>query len=154
MSNVDNKNIFGIMLVGIAGIILFLAPKINLNTKSDEKPFVVGSSSKELDSVTKVFSEIDSVDDKRLIHTMFAGAAEYLKNSKKLQSTNQFDPILGRVQSSYSWDREKYPKFTDAVSDYLVSVGYDEPKELKSSSDRDSFSKIFSELAEATKYER
>jgi len=103
--------------------------------------------------VSQVFSGIESREDKLTIYKLFAGSAEYLTNSKSLQSTQQFDPILGRVQSSYGWNREKYPAFTDAVSEYLVSVGYNEPKPLTTDQQRKDFANIFKPLAEATKYE-
>ena len=107
----------------------------------------------ELLAVQVAFNEIESQEDKLLIHKLFSGAGEYLVNCKTMQMTAAFDPILGKVQSSYGWDREKYPDLTDAVSDYLISVDYQEPKELKSSGDRKDFAKIFQDLAEATKYE-
>lgn len=105
------------------------------------------------DGVSKAFSEIQSREDKLTIYKLFAGSAEYLQNCKSLQATQQFDPILGRVQSSYGWNREKYPAFTDAVSEYLVSVGYNEPKPLETDQQRKDFANIFQSLAEATKYE-
>jgi len=113
---------------------------------------VVGDDSK-ISKVSDVFSTIQSTEDKLTIYKLFAGSAEYLQNCKSLQTTRQFDPILGRVQSSYGWNREKYPQFTDAVSEYLVSVGYDEPKPLTTDQQRKNFSNIFQSLAEATKYE-
>ncbi|MCP4442759.1 MAG: hypothetical protein GY810_27960 [Aureispira sp.] len=113
---------------------------------------VVGDDS-ETSKVSEVFSSIGSKEDKLTIYKLFAGSAEYLQNCKSLQATQQFDPILGRVQSSYGWDREKYPEFTDAVSEYLVSVGYDEPKPLTTEEQRKNFSNVFQSLAEATKYE-
>jgi hypothetical protein len=109
--------------------------------------------SKELQKVEEVFNSIESKEDKLVIHKLFAGGADYLAVCKSLDSTSRFDPILGRVQTSYGWDREKYPELTDAVSDYLVSVGYDEPKELKSEEDRQNFAKIFQDLAGVTEYE-
>jgi len=113
---------------------------------------VIGDDSK-ISKVSDVFSTIQSKEDKLTIYKLFAGSAEYLQNCKSLQATQQFDPILGRVQSSYGWNREKYPEFTDAVSEYLVSVGYDEPKPLITDDQRKNFSNIFQSLAEATKYE-
>ena len=113
---------------------------------------VVGDDSK-ISKVSDVFSTIGSPEDKLTIYKLFAGSAEYLQNCKSLQATQQFDPILGRVQSSYGWNRDKYPEFTDAVSEYLVSVGYDEPKPLTTDEQRKDFSNIFQSLAEATKYE-
>ena len=106
-----------------------------------------------VDGVSKAFSEIQSREDKLTIYKLFAGSAEYLQNCKSLQATQQFDPILGRVQSSYGWNREKYPAFTDAVSEYLLSVGYNEPKPLETDQQRKDFANIFQSLAEATKYE-
>ena len=117
-------------------------------------PEVVGvEMTDELIAVSEVFNEIESDEDRLLIHKLFSGAGEYLANCETMQMTAAFDPILGKVQTSYGWDREKYPELTDAVSDYLVSVDYQEPKELKSSKDRKDFAKIFQDLAEATKYE-
>lgn len=115
-------------------------------------PQVVATDS-EIDNVSQVFSEIESKEDKLTIYKLFAGSAEYLDNCKSLQATQQFDPILGRVQSSYGWNREKYPAFTDAVSEYLVSAGYSQPKPLTTDQQRKDFANIFKSLAEATKYE-
>lgn len=109
--------------------------------------------SSSLKSVKEEFEKIESKDDKLTIHKLFSGAANYLKCCKTIVQTNQFDPILARVQSSYGWQREKYTKFTDAVSEYLVSVGYDKPKELSTEKEKLEFSKIFVDLSEVTKYE-
>jgi hypothetical protein len=125
---------------------------INIHRKPTEEFLPVGNTP-ELIKVEQTFSSISSQEDKLTIHKLFSGAAEYLSNCEELDSTGQFDPILGRVQSSYGWNREKYPALTDAVSDYLVSVGYREPKKLSSKSERDQFASIFRDLAEATKYE-
>lgn len=118
----------------------------------DATPQIVASDSK-IDKVSESFSEIESREDKLTIYKLFSGSAEYLNNCKSLQATQQFDPILGRVQSSYGWNREKYPAFTDAVSEYLVSVGYNTPKPLTTDQQRKDFANIFKSLAEATKYE-
>ena len=105
------------------------------------------------EGVSQAFAKIESTSDKLVIYKLFAGSAEYLKNCKSLQATQQFDPILGRVQSSYGWNRDKYPEFTDAVSAYLVSVDYNNPKPLTTEQQRQDFANIFQSLAEATKYE-
>ena len=115
--------------------------------------FVIVGSTPELEAVEKEFKNIDSKEDKKLIHTFFCGGAAYLKGTKTVHQTQQFDPILLRVQSSYDWEREKYEDFTDAVSDYLDAVDYDTPKKLETRGQREDFAKIFSDLAEATKYE-
>ena len=133
--------------------ILFVGCTINIEKESVEEVSPVGSTT-ELTKVQQVFTSIESQQDKLVIHKLFSGAGEYLYNCKELSNTGQFDPILGKVQSSYGWDREKYPELTDAVSEYLVSVGYQEPKQLTSESERKSFAKIFQDLAEATKYEQ
>ena len=114
--------------------------------------FIAGSTP-ELEAVEKEFKNIDSKEDKQFIHMLFCGASEYLKRTEAVHQTQQFDPILGRVQSAYGWEREKYEDFTDAVSDYLDAVDYDTPKKLETRSQREDFAKIFSDLAEATKYE-
>lgn len=106
-----------------------------------------------LKNVKEEFEKIESKDDKFTIHKLFSGAATYLRSCQTMMQTSQFDPILGRVQSSYGWQRDKYDKFTDAVSAYLVSVGYDKPKELPTEKEKTDFSKIFMDLSEATKYE-
>jgi len=135
------KTILFILLLLIAGC---------AQTKTN---VVIIGESEELQNVQEVFRSIESKEDKLLIYKLFAGAGEYLNNCKNMDNTSKFDPILGRVQSSYGWDREKYPEFTDAVSEYLISVGYDEPKQLNNSKDRKDFAKIFQDLAEATKHE-
>ena len=104
-----------------------------------------------LDTVRQEYSKIDDESDRVLIYKLFSGASEYLKHSKHLDNTSQFDPILGRVQSSYGWAREKYPEFTTAVSEYLVEAGYDEPRKLETQEDRDWFQSIFESLAGAIK---
>jgi len=103
-----------------------------------------------LDKVRQSFLKIEK-QDQELIYKMIAGASDYLKNAESLSSTSQFDPVLSRVQSSYGWNREKYPEFTDAVSNYLISAGYEEPKELSSKEDRLKFAKIFEDLEESIK---
>ena len=126
--------------------------KVTIQRKG-AKEVVVAGNSPELTMVQQAFNSIESQEDKLTIHKLFAGAAEYLSNCEELDTTGQFDPILGRVQTSYGWNREKYPDLTDAVSDYLVSVDYQKPKKLDSKESRDQFAKIFTDLAEATKYE-
>lgn len=133
-------------------IIALLVGFVGYQQTAPAEPQVVASSS-ELDQVSKAFSEIQSKEDKVLIYKLFSGSAEYLKNCKSLRATQQFDPILGRVQSSYGWNREKYPAFTDSVSAYLVAAGYNVPKPLTTDQERLDFAGIFEGLAEATKYE-
>ena len=99
--------------------------------------------------VREEFLKIQSEDDRILIYKLFSGSAEYLQNSSFVGNTGQFDPILGRVQSSYGWDREKYPTFTDAVSEYLIHVGYDEPRDLDGPESRRWFHSIFENLVTA-----
>lgn len=105
----------------------------------------------QLEKVSQEFAKIESKEDKLLIYKLFSGAGEYLEASKFTGSTSQFDPLIGKVQSSYGWNREKYPAFTTAVSDYLVSVKYDEPKNINGVEDRAIFAKIFKDLAGALK---
>ncbi len=142
------------LFVGVVAAVLLVNAAPNFYTKivSDiQLPVGIVASTPELDEVKEEFNKIESKEDKLLIYKLFAGASEYLAAAETLQSTNQFDPILGKVQTSYGWNREKYSKFTDAVSEYLVSVGYDEPKTLSSSVDRKEFAEIFKNLAEAIK---
>jgi len=102
-----------------------------------------------LNNVRTEFVKIESPEDKILIYKLFSGSAEYLKNSVSLKDTSQFDPILSRVQTSYGWNRESYPDFTQAVSDYLIAVGYDEPRKLDTKEAREWFQDIFETLAGA-----
>tara|TARA_R100000152_G_C6758333_1_gene182204 strand:+ start:748 stop:1206 length:459 start_codon:yes stop_codon:yes gene_type:complete len=129
----------------------------NIKRSNVVQPIQIISSSEsisdELKNVKSEFQKIESEEDKKTIYKLFLGSSEYLLACESLTATNQFDPILGRVQSSYGWERDKYSEFTDAVSDYLISVGYEEPKELKTSSERKAFAKIFTDLAEVTKHE-
>ena len=101
--------------------------------------------------VESEFNKIENEDDRILIYKLLSGAAEYLKHAKNLNNTSQFDPILARVQTSYGWNRERYPEFTDAISSYLVAAGYDEPRKLDSQQDRDWFQGIFESLSGAVK---
>lgn len=146
-------------LFSILFIVLFagcIEIKVSTPEKNEEPaPVVVGDSklSPELQKVKIAFDSIQDVNDKLTIHKLFAGSADYLAVCEELETTAQFDPILGKVQSSYGWDREKYPALTDAVSEYLISVKYQEPKSLKTDQDRKAFAKIFQDLSEATKYE-
>lgn len=146
-------------LFPILFIVLFagcIEIKVSTPEKNEEPaPAVVGDSklSPELQKVKIAFDSIQDVNDKLTIHKLFAGSADYLAVCEELETTAQFDPILGKVQSSYGWDREKYPALTDAVSEYLISVKYQEPKSLKTDQDRKAFAKIFQDLSEATKYE-
>lgn len=134
---------------------IFLSSQ-NVNVKSFSEKQIVSQVFKDgtsLDLVQSEFQKIESKEDKILIHKLWTGSYLYLKNTDGIAHTAQFDPILGRVQSAYSWKREKYPDFTDAVSEYLLSEGYDEPRELSSRSDKLWFAEIFKGLMEATKYE-
>ena len=62
--------------------------------------------------------------------------------------TSNVSQVFSNIQS-----REEYPEFTDAVSEYLVSVGYNVPKPLTTDEQRKDFANIFQSLAEATKNE-
>jgi hypothetical protein len=120
---------------------------------SGSSEVIVSDSSDLIAQVSDEFNKIESKDDKILIYKLFSGAANFLEVCEDMDGTYQFDPILSKVQTSYGWDREKYPSFTDAVSNYLISVGYDIPKPLKTKEERMEFSKIFKALSEATKHE-
>ena len=106
------------------------------------------------DALKKVRTEYLKISDKAdrtLIYKLFAGSAEYLSHAVSLKTTAQFDPMLGRVQSSYGWERDKHKEFTDAVSDYLIEAGYEEPRQLSTEEDRKWFRNIFRSLADAIK---
>lgn len=144
-------------LIVIVSILLLTSAISNFGLLNFTKTPVVKNDqtilSDQLKKVKEEFSKIESKDDKVLIYKLFSGAGDYLENAEKLSSTPQFDPILGKVQSSYGWNREKYKSFTDVVSEYLKSVDYQTPKKLESKSDRENFAKIFKSLAEVTKNE-
>lgn len=140
------------LLTGLVVILLIFnlagsLPKFKLNTPNVRQSDVAS----ELKEVQEEFNKIESKEDKLLIYKLIAGSAEYLKASESLKNTGQFDPILGKVQSSYGWNRDKYPKFTDAVSEYLVSEKYNEPKQLLTKEDRVNFANIFEKLSEVLK---
>ncbi len=140
------------LLTGLVVVLLIFnlagnLPKFNFNTTR----IVQSDNSSALTEVQKEFNKIESKEDKLLIYKLIAGSAEYLKASENLKNTGQFDPVLGKVQSSYGWNREKYPKFTDAVSEYLVSEKYNEPKQLLTKEDRANFANIFEKLSEVLK---
>lgn len=148
-----NKRGIASILIGVAFAFSCVGIDLSKFIKPIEQTVASATQSTGLELVKEEFKKIESKDDRILIYKLFAGSADYLTNVKTLTQTSQFDPVLGRVQNSYGWSREKYPKFTDAVSAYLVSVKYDEPKKLSSKEDIAAFQKIFADLAEATKYE-
>lgn len=90
-------------------------------------------------------------EDQDLIYKQFAGGASFIKNAKNLDNSAKFEVLLGKVQSSYGWDRDRYPKFTDAVSNYLVEQGFDKPRSLSSDSDKRWLYEIFNSLAGSCK---
>ena len=156
----QKNNIFVLCLLSVSIVFVTLAGKesyeayqTNQDTLQILHNSAVGNTEGALKVVEQEFNKIESKTDKETIHKLFAGASEYLSKCKELEGTYQFDPILGRVQSSYGWNREKYPAFTTAVSDYLVEVNYNKPKQLKTQNERFEFAKIFEGLAQATKYE-
>lgn len=145
---------FANVLLGL--LLLYFVSSFGLSSKLAPEATpqqIVVAETQELEKVTEEFNKIESRDDRVLIYKLFAGAAEYLSNCQTMTETAQFDPLLGKVQTSYGWDRERYSAFTDAVSNYLVSVDYDTPKKLETVDQRKDFAKIFQGLAEATKYE-
>lgn len=145
---------FANVLLGL--LLLYFVSSFGLSSKLAPEATpqqIVVAETQELEKVTEEFNKIESRDDRVLIYKLFAGAAEYLNNCQTMTETAQFDPLLGKVQTSYGWDRERYSAFTDAVSNYLVSVDYDTPKKLETVDQRKDFAKIFQGLAEATKYE-
>lgn len=146
-------NIFAIAVVGLLVTAnTFTVMKLVVDSKKDNTVVVSGSSdTKEIQKVKEEFNKIQSQSDKLVIYKLIAGAGEYLEVAENLQTTAQFDPIFGKVQTSYGWSREKYPDFTSAVSNYLVSVKYDEPKKLSTKEDKQNFAAIFKNLAEALK---
>jgi len=151
MKETKSKIIFGLLVI----IAFFLGSNATVffkDTATKYTPIVAEETvSPQLQKCQAEFKKIESEQDRLLIYKLFAGAGEYLSASIFTGSTGQFDPIIGKVQSSYGWKREKYPAFTDAVSEYLVSVGYDEPKQIVTSAEREAFSKIFKDLAKVLK---
>jgi hypothetical protein len=148
-------NIIAFCLVFGLGYSIAVAPFSSSFTLSSQVTADTTDETAELsDALKKVRSEylkISDEADRVLVYKLFAGSAEYLSNAVSLQTTSQFDPMLGRVQSSYGWERDKYKKFTDAVSDYLIDAGYDEPRKLSTEEDRKWFRDIFKSLTNAIK---
>lgn len=122
---------------------------VDQEESSSESDFVMTKTLK------RVKAEYDSMrdKDKENIYKQFSGSYLFLKTNKSVKKTSDFDPILGRVQSDYGWNREKYPEFTEAVSDFLLEQGYDEPKVLDNDEDREWFCQIFYSLYMAIKNE-
>jgi hypothetical protein len=154
-NNNQNSFVLGVIVVGaIIGYSATFLPKVfNSNDQQVDAQVISSDSTDYLSTVTEEFKKIEDKNDKILIYKLFSGAASFLEVCESLDGTYQFDPIIAKVQTSYGWNREKYPSFTDAVSEYLVSVDYDTPKPLKTKQERLDFSKIFKDLSEATKYE-
>ena len=122
-----------------------------ISTISDDNQEEVEELSAALKKVRAEYLTISDKADRILIYKLFAGSAAYLSHAVSLQTTAQFDPMLGRVQSSYGWERDKHKEFTDSVSDYLIEAGYDEPRKLSTEEDRRWFRDIFRSLTDAIK---
>jgi hypothetical protein len=151
MNDLKNKVILGLLVV-VAFLFGNTATSFFKDTFIRKTPILsTDIQSEYLNKVSEEFAKIESKEDKLLIYKLFSGAAEYLDASTFSGNTSQFDPLLGKVQSSYGWKREKYSAFTDAVSAYLVSVGYDVPKQIVTIADRNAFSKIFKDLSKVLK---
>ncbi len=84
--------------------------EVNVEVTEDPSELVVGNVSP-LQKVKVAFDAIEIAEDRLTIHKLFSGAADYLSVCEDLDNTTQFDPILGKVQSSYGWDREKYSTY-------------------------------------------
>lgn len=145
----------GVILAKCLNVYIDYPTPVNVVAANNEQ-VVSNKSDRSTDELAKVqteFQKIQSREDRETIYKIFVGSAEFLNKTNTVVATSQFDPILARVQSSYSWDRGRYEALTDAVSDYLISVGYDKPKELRTRQERSDFAKIFADLAEVTKNE-
>ena len=127
----------------------FLSQSISAVSDDDQEEIVELSAA--LKKVRAEYLKISDKADRILIYKLFAGSAAYLSHAVSLQTTAQFDPMLGRVQSSYGWERDKHKEFTDAVSDYLIEAGYEEPRKLSTEEDRKWFRDIFRSLTDAIK---
>lgn len=103
-------------------------------------------------NVREEFNKIPE-EDQELIYIQFAGSAKFIERSTTLRSSSDYVQILGRVQSDFGWDVEKYPDFTTAVSDYLTEQGFDNPRLLDSPEDKQWLINIFNNLTNAVKYE-
>ena len=106
-----------------------------------------------LKSVNEEFNKLPN-EAQDNIAKQFTGSYLFLKNGEVVKSTDDFGPILARVQSDFGWDVEGYPDFTTAVSNYLIEQGYDEQRMLDNKSDREWFTNIFENLSKAVRYER
>jgi hypothetical protein len=153
MTNNLREVVNTLVVAASVGVATFAYTTTQVNPEVQTVTANVVVSESPIDVVKLEYNKIESDADRQLIYKLFGGAAEYLRAAETLSGTQSFGPILGRVQTTYGWEREKYPAFTDAVSDYLVSVDFNTPKELDTARAREDFAKIFDELAEATKYE-
>jgi hypothetical protein len=142
------------LIIGVGYMVVVetiaLRPPLSSQVTADTQDGVLELSAA-LQKVRSEYLKISDEADRILIYKLFAGSSEYLSHAVSLQTTSQFDPMLGRVQSSYGWKRDKYKKFTDAVSDYLTEAGYDEPRKLSKEEDRKWFRDIFKSLTNAIK---
>ena len=147
--------VLGTLLVSERSQTLFGPDKVDTSVDNgepdSEEEIKEKTVAKLLNNVHEEFVNIQDEGDRALIYKLFSGSSEYLKHSVSLSDTSQFDSILGRVQTSYGWNRESYPEFTQAVSDYLAAAGYDTPRKLDTKESREWFQSIFEALAEATR---
>lgn len=118
----------------------------NIDNESQDKVVLT-------DSLKKIRSEFQKLDkeDQDTFYKLIAGSTLYIKNAANLNKSSDFQPVLAQVQSSYLWEVEKYPRFTDAISEYLIEEGYDQPRELKNSRDRQWLYNIFNSIYTAIK---
>jgi hypothetical protein len=141
------------LIILIMASCLFLGcqrPSVNVEKPSNPvNTFVM------TDSLKKVRLEFLKMEkaDQDSVYKQFSGSALFLKNNKVLKSTDKFDPIFGRVQSDFGWNREKYPDFTTAVSEFLKEQGYEQPRMLDSETNRTWFYNIFYSISMSLKNE-
>ena len=122
-------------------------PELPIRPQESSNNFVLTQS---LSEIKEEFNKIPK-KDQDFIYMQFAGSAEFLKHSKTVRSSSNYLQILGKVQSDFGWDVDKYPDFTTSVSNYLLEQGFDNPRMLDSEEDRQWLINIFDNLTNAVK---
>lgn len=99
------------------------------NTQPTPKPDVVVVDKEVNKEIVDALAEA-TLDDCIVLYKIFGGAYQYVDATDKPNTTKELFEILDRVQQDYKWNKEKYPKLTDAIEKDLASKKFDESFEI------------------------
>lgn len=107
----------------------------------------------------QIYQELNEVpkEDCIKMYTFFSGLSCYIQNvtNDDINTNDILNKTLFNAQYNYNWNRDKYPKITDIVSNELVKKGLDEPHKLndkvKEKIIKDELISTFNEIAASIK---